>query len=73
MGILTRRQGNEYVITSDHTAEDVSRKHAPRRLADVYQVWTGAGWSIDMAEAMKFESLEDADEYVREHYAKVRI
>ena len=73
MGILTRLQGKLYVITSDHTAEDASPKHAPRRLADVYQVWTGSGWSTDAGAAMTFETLDDADEYVRAHYAKVRV
>ena len=73
MGILTRRQGNSYVITSDHTADEVSRTHAPRRLADVYQVWTGAAWSTNMTDAMQFNSLDDADDYVRANYAKVRV
>jgi len=73
MGILTRRQGNDYVITSDHTADEASPKHAPRRLNDTYQVWTGAAWSSVMTEAMTFASLDDADEYVRAHYAKVRV
>jgi len=73
MGILTRRQGDAYVITSDHTAEDLSRKHAPRRVRDTYQVWTGAEWSINMTEALTFDSLDNADDYVREHYAKVQV
>lgn len=72
MGILTRMQGQHYVITSDHTA-DVSAKRAPRRLNQEYQVWTGTGWSTTTAEAMQFASLDDADEYVRANYGKVRV
>jgi hypothetical protein len=72
MGILTRRQGPSYVITSDHTADE-SKKHAPRRLADVYHVWTGATWSDNMADAMTFVSLDEADDYVRANYGKVRV
>jgi len=73
MGILTRRQGADYVISSDHTAEDVVRKHAPRRMNEAYQVWTGTGWSATRTEALTFTSLDDADEYVRLHYLKVRV
>jgi hypothetical protein len=34
-------------------------------------VWTGGGWSANNEEAMMFESLDDADEYVRANYARV--
>ncbi len=72
MGILTRRQGKHFVISSDHTAE-ASAKRAPRHLNDDYQVWTGINWSANMADAMCFESLDEADEYVRANYALVRV
>jgi hypothetical protein len=72
MGILTRRQGTHFVISSDHTAE-ASNKRAPRHLANDYQVWTGKRWSANMTDAMNFESLDDADEYVRANYALVRV
>jgi hypothetical protein len=72
MGILTRRQGNHYVISSDHTA-DVANKRAPRHLTDDYQVWTGKQWSANTTDALNFESLDEADEYVRANYAMVRV
>jgi len=71
MGILTRPQGKQFVISSDHT-DEMSAKRAPRRLTEEYQVWTGAQWSMDMTDAMLFESLDDADDYVRSNYAKIR-
>ena len=71
MGILTRQLGIKYIITSDQMSGDVVTKRAPRFRADVYQVWTGAVWSADIAAALSFDSLDDADEYVRMHYAKV--
>ena len=45
----------------------------PRHLNDVYQVWTGNGWTENKAEALQFNTMDDADEYVRAHYAKVRV
>ncbi|HEY1599929.1 MAG TPA: hypothetical protein VGG64_10025 [Pirellulales bacterium] len=72
MGILTRPQDRHFVISSDHTAE-ASAKRAPRHLKQDYQVWTGTNWSANIADAMRFESLDDADEYVRANYAKVRV
>lgn len=71
MGILTREQGKAFVISSDHNSTDPPSKRAPRRLDEPYQVWTGSGWSIDVGEAMTFDSLDDADDYVRANYAKV--
>jgi hypothetical protein len=71
MGILTRQQGDAFVITSDRTADAVASRQAPRRLSDVYQVWTGVAWSTNMAEALSFVSLDAADEYVRANFSKV--
>lgn len=71
MGILTRKQGGTFVISSDQNALDPSNKRAPRRLDEPYQVWTGVHWSINIDEALMFESLDDADEYVRANYSKV--
>jgi hypothetical protein len=71
MGILTRRQGDAFVITSDRTSDSTPTKQAPRRLSDTYQVWTGASWSTKMADGLSFASLEDADEYVRANFGKV--
>jgi hypothetical protein len=71
MGILTRQHGEHYVITSDQLPEDSTAKRAPRRNVEICQVWTGARWSADLQEALTFGTLDDADEYVREHIAKV--
>lgn len=71
MGILTRKQGTTFVISSDHNPLDALGRRPARRLDEPYQVWTGAHWSANNEEAMVFESLDDADEYVRANYARV--
>jgi hypothetical protein len=71
MGILTRQQGAQYVISSDQDLDQKGTKRAPRNQSDVYQVWTGTQWSTDVAEALCFDSLDEADEYVRANYQKV--
>jgi hypothetical protein len=73
MGILTRKQGEQFVISSDHTLSGVTNQRPPRRLSEPYQVWTGSIWSLDIAEAVTFNSLDDADEYVRVNYQKLSI
>ena len=71
MGIMTRRQGEGYVITSDRVSHASVTKRAPRKIAEVFQVWTGTAWSTDMAAALSFRTIDDADEYVRSHFAQV--
>ncbi len=71
MGVLTRQQGTKYVISSDRTLDEVGSKRAPRLQTNIYQVWTGVEWSTNMDDALSFDSLDDADEYVRANYAKV--
>ena len=71
MGILTRQQGESYVITSDRRSATAPSKRAPARPSDVYEVWTGASWSESRGDALSFTSLEAADEYVRANFAKV--
>jgi hypothetical protein len=68
MGILTRRQGDLFVISSDQTAQLPATKRAPRHVNDICQVWSDGTWSINVEEAMTFASLDEADEYVRAHY-----
>ena len=48
MGILARKQGTEYVVTSDRNVNDAPTNRAPKSLSDSYEVWTGAKWSIDI-------------------------
>jgi hypothetical protein len=71
MGILTRRQDNVFVITSDRTLGASPTARAPARLPEDYQVWTGQRWSTTQADAVTFASLEAADEYVRANFSKV--
>jgi hypothetical protein len=71
MGILTRKQDERFVISSDHANPGGTVKRAPRRLNEPYLVWTGAGWSPDIAEALLFDTLDTADEYVRANYSKL--
>ena len=71
MGILTRQQGDVFVITSDRSSDAAPTTRAPARLTDIYQVWTGARWSISKTDAISFASLAEADEYVRANSAKV--
>jgi hypothetical protein len=72
MGILTRKQGADYVIGSDRSATEAPTSRAPKgRLTDSITVWTGESWSAVMTEAMTFGTLDDADEYVRANFSKV--
>jgi hypothetical protein len=73
MGILTRQQGVKYVISSDQVSGDVVTKRAPRLRANIYEVWTGTAWSANLGDAMNFDTLDDADEYVRLNYARVSV
>ena len=72
MGILTRKQGTGFVIGSDRNATDAPTTRPPKGpLSDSIAVWTGESWSAVMTEAMTFDTLDDADEYVRANYSKV--
>ena len=70
MGILTRRHGDLFVISSDRRARWVA--DGPRAASsDTFQVWTGQCWSPTKEEAMTFASLDAADEYVRANFRRV--
>jgi hypothetical protein len=72
MGILTRKEGTDYVIGSDRSASDAPTSRPPKgRPSGSLEVWTGETWSAVMTEAMKFDTLDDADEYVRANFSKV--
>ena len=72
MGILTRKQGTGYVIGSDRFSTDAPTTRPPKGpLSESIVVWTGETWSAVMSEAMNFETLDDADEYVRANFSKV--
>jgi|GEM_PF-2478232 len=72
MGIMTRKLGNNFVISSDRSTADAPTNRAPKgRPAESYEVWTGQNWSTEMTEAETFATLDDADDYVRVNFAKV--
>lgn len=71
MGILTRRQDDTFVISSDRQAGASPTSRAPARLSDVYEVWTGTSWSSSKDDALRFVTLDAADEYVRANFTKV--
>jgi hypothetical protein len=70
MGILTQQQGAKYVISSDRSSADAPTNRPPRgKPFATYEVWTGQSWSTAGADATIFDSLVDADLYVKENYA----
>jgi hypothetical protein len=72
MGVMAREQGELYVITSDRRLGDSPSKIAPKRPNDgVYQVWTGDKWSMITTDAMTFEAIEEADEYIKENFGRL--
>ncbi len=72
MGIMSRKQGSQYVISSDRTSGDAPSNRAPKgRPAENYEVWTGDQWSAEMNNAKMFPTQDDADDYVRANFAKV--
>jgi len=72
MGVKTRKLGQHYIISSDRVAGDLPSKSAPKRQStEVYQVWTGDRWSNDMTDAKTFQTMDEADEYVRANSNRV--
>ena len=72
MGVMTRKSGEVFIITSDRAAGDLPTKHAPKaRSSGVYQVWTENGWSATVADAKTFTAMGVAEEYIRANYARV--
>ena len=72
MGIVTRQRGTSFVIASDRgTGEARTRKPPKGKPSEIYEVWTGDAWSAEMTEAKSFDTLDDADDYIREHYDQV--
>jgi hypothetical protein len=72
MGIMTRRQGTEFVISSDRGANDAPTSKAPKgRPSENYEVWNGDNWSTISTDAKTFDTLDAADDYVRANFSKV--
>jgi hypothetical protein len=70
MGILTRKQGERFVVSSDRAGPGAASRSS-RSLNDPYQVWTGFDWSSNIDAAVFFPSLDDADEYVRANFPRL--
>ena len=72
MGILPLQQDGKYVIASDRGMTDapVNRPPKGKPFGD-YQVWTGDRWSLVKTDATTFDTLDDADEYVKANYKRL--
>ena len=72
MGVMARVQDEVYVITSDRISGDSPSKTAPKRQLDrVFQTWTGEKWSSVASDAITFEAIEDADDYIKDNSARL--
>ena len=72
MGVMARKAGEEFIITSDRISGELPSVRAPKkRVTEVFQVWTGNAWSATMTDAKTFTTLDVADEYVRANYIQV--
>jgi len=71
MGILTRKLGETFIITSDRSAHQAPRSWPPKRVTEAFRVWTSVEWSTVADDAKVFDTLDTADEYVRMNDALV--
>ena len=72
MGVMSRKSGESFIITSDYVAGELPSSRAPKqRPAEVHQVWTGDRWSATATDAKTFSAIDAADEYIRENYVRV--
>lgn len=71
MGILTQRQNEKYVISSDRSITDAPVNRPPKGPSSDYQVWTGDSWSLVKTDATTFGTLDEADEYVKANYRRL--
>ena len=72
MGVMPRESGEKFIITSDRVAGELPSNRIPKKpLLEVFQVWTGRGWSATITDATFFTTIDVADEYIRANYARV--
>ena len=72
MGVMSRKSGDNFIITSDRVAGELPIKHAPKKPhLEVFQVWTGDGWSPSIDAAAIFMARVEADEYIRANFDRV--
>lgn len=72
MGVMSRKSGDNFIITSDRVDGEAPTKQASKKpLSDVFQVWTGEGWSASIGAAAIFSALDAAEDYIRANYGRV--
>ncbi len=72
MGVMPRKSGEKFIITSDRVAGELPSNRVPKkRPLEVFQVWTGQEWSATITDATFFTDIDVADEYIRANYARV--
>jgi hypothetical protein len=72
MGVMSRKSGDNFIIASDRIPGELPIKHAPQKpMLEVFQVWTGDGWSPSIDAATIFSSREAANEYLRENFDRI--
>ena len=72
MGVMIRKQGELFVITSDRVTGDLPSKSAPKRNKDdTFRVWAGDKWSTNASNAQAFKTMEEADQFVKSNSARV--
>jgi hypothetical protein len=72
MGVLARKSGDNFIITSDKVVGELPSKQAPKKpQLEVFQVWTGDGWSTSPDAATIFAELDAADDYIRANFDRI--
>ena len=72
MGVMPRKFGEQFMITSDRVAGELPSDRVPKKTPlEVFQVWTDRGWSATITDARLFTAIDVADEYIRANYALV--
>jgi hypothetical protein len=72
MGVMPRKSGEKFIITSDRVAGELPTNRVPsKKTTEVFQVWTGQEWSTTITDATFFTAIDVADEYIRANYARV--
>lgn len=72
MGVMPRKSGEKVIITSDRVAGELPSSRIPKKTPhEVFQVWTGDGWSVTITDATFFTTVDVADEYIRANFARV--
>ena len=72
MGVMPRKSGEKFIITSDRVAGELPSDRIPKKTPhEVFQVWTGHEWSATITDATFFTDIDVADESIRANYTRV--